>query len=99
MQATIKQAGYIASLITKNKSDDVTLQTICNSIPKNNEKYPDTRCDHSNTILSEYLLQLTSYEANDIIEYFTKSVNRFGKRPRVMQMHIPLNRIFKHLIK
>ena len=97
--ATTKQAGYIANLVFKNKSDDITLETICNSIPKNNEKHPDTRCNYSEIILAEKLEELTSYEASDIIEYFTKCINRYGKKPRVRQMHIPLIRIFKHLIK
>jgi hypothetical protein len=98
-KATPKQTGFIASLIKKNSTEYPTCETIWNSIPKNNEKYPDTRCDYQQIILAEALQNITPYEASLIIGFLTGSKDKYNRHFSGQEAFKILCREFKHLIK
>ncbi len=67
MMSSIKQRRFIANLIFQKKDDNEYLKKIWLDTPRNNDQYPDTRCNYTQTILAERLSRLTAGQANDII--------------------------------
>jgi hypothetical protein len=67
-KATIQQLRFIASLIKNKKEDSSWLREVWESTNKNNDKYPDTRCDYRNQILAERLSNLSLKQADYVIK-------------------------------
>lgn len=68
MIATIKQLRYISNLIYQKRGDTEYLNTIYQETPKNNDTYPDLRCDYTQTILADRLKNLTSGQVDYILK-------------------------------
>lgn len=85
MNATTKQAGYIANLIKQNKSEYEDLAAIWKLIPRNNEKYPNQVCDYTETILRDHLLSITSKEASRILDGFIGKKDFMGNEVATTQ--------------
>ena len=84
MEATNKQKGYLASLI-KDWAEDgsyPTLNKIWQSIPRNNEKYPNKVCDYREIILADKLSGLSGEEASYIINWFLGKTDKYGNKFR-----------------
>ena len=67
MMSSKQQRRLIANLIFQKKDDNKYLKKIWLDTPRNNDQFPDTRCDYTQTILSERLSRLTSAQASYII--------------------------------
>jgi len=67
MMSTIKQRHYIADLIFQKKDDNEYLKKIWLDTPRNNDQYPDTRCNYIHIILAERLSRITAGQANYIL--------------------------------
>ena len=65
--SSLKQRRFIANLIYQKKYDNEYLKKIWLDTPRNNDQYPETRCDYTQTILAERLTRLTSAQASYII--------------------------------
>ena len=69
MQSTQEQRELIAYKIYK-AIDHNYFQEIISKTPRNNEKYPDTRCDYTQMILADNLSPLNSGQADYIIKAY-----------------------------
>ena len=77
MMSSQKQRRFIANLIYRRKDDNEYLKKIWLDTPRNNDLYPDTRCDYTQTILAERLGRLTAGQANYIINAW-QGVQRYS---------------------
>ena len=75
-----KQRLYIANIIITNKSEYRAYEQIANATPLNNDKYPDTRANYQQLILTDNLKGLTSSDANYIIK---AHLGQKGYRPKI----------------
>ena len=80
MNASERQRGYIASLIKQYEDDYPTLRAIFKATPRNNEKYPDERCDYTQVILADNLKALTQEQADFIINALLGKQNKYNKQ-------------------
>jgi len=69
MLATNKQLGYLVLLLDQLKNDYAWITELFNQTPKNNEKYPDERCNYQRMILADRMT-LSPKQADYIIKTY-----------------------------
>jgi hypothetical protein len=69
--ATKQQLGYIVLQLDKMKSDYEWVKTLFDNTPKNNDKYPDVRCNYQRMILIDRLKTMTPAEADYCIKCYS----------------------------
>jgi len=70
MLATNNQLGYLVLLLDQLKNDYVWITELFNQTPKNNEKYPDERCDYQRQILADRLSNMTTAQADYVLKAY-----------------------------
>lgn len=80
--STQNQREYIASLMHQNYGEYPTLDAIFDATPKNNDKYPNVKCNYQQLILADNLKPLTISQAGIIIAWFKGDTYPGGKKIR-----------------
>lgn len=71
MEASKQQLTFIAYRLFQNKEYADWIKELFNQTPKNNEKYPDDRCDYKQLILADRIKSMTQNQADYVIKAYT----------------------------
>jgi len=82
MNATTKQVNYITALIEQDDS----LTRLWQSMPKNNDKYPNTGADYRRMIFSEKLMELEISQAAQAISILLNTKLSSAKRGLIVEL-------------
>ena len=87
--ATKQQLGYIVLQLDKMKSDYEWVKTLFNNTPKNNDKYPDVKCNYQRMILMDRLGMMSTKQADYIIKAYSgyeKGYSKLTARNIILQV-------------
>ena len=70
MQATEKQLQFVAGIVHNLAVLPPGVQNFLDSMPRNSEKFPDTRADYRELILAERLKGLSTGQVDYIIKAY-----------------------------
>ena len=82
MNITEKQKSFITNLVERD--DD--LEKIWEQIPRNNDKYPDVRCDYKRVIFGDRLNALDTKQSSNIINIILNTKLSSAKRGRITEV-------------